>query len=87
MVPAINYLAVLMAVIASLVIGSVFYHRAVFGRAWMSLVGKTGDSVRAGSPLVYPVVIVPSFLTAWVLGGPRTSLTTSTRAASWSPRW
>ena len=69
MVPAINYLAVLVAVIASMVIGSVFYHRAVFGRAWMSLVGKPGDSVQAGSPLVYPVVIVASFLTAWVLAG------------------
>ena len=32
MVPDINYLAVLVAVIVSMVIGLVFYHRAVFGR-------------------------------------------------------
>ena len=85
MVPAINCLAVLVALIVSMVI-SVFYPRAVFGRAWMNLVGQPGDAVQAGSPLVYPVVIVASFLTAWVLAG-TTYLTRSTRAASWSPRW
>ena len=69
MVPEINYLAVLVAVIVSMVIGLVFYHRAVFGRTWMNLVGHTDDSVQGGSPLTYPVVVVASFLTAWVLAG------------------
>lgn len=68
-VPDINYLAVLVAVIVSMVIGLVFYHRAVFGRAWMTLVGHTDESVQGGSPLTYPVVVVCSFLTAWVLAG------------------
>jgi Protein of unknown function (DUF1761) len=69
MVPAINYLAVLAALVASMVIGFVFYHPAVMGRTWMRLVGHTDESVRGGSPLVYPVVIVASFLTAWALAG------------------
>jgi hypothetical protein len=69
MVPEINYLAVLVAVIVSMVIGLVFYHRAVFGRAWMNLVGHTDESVQGGSPLTYPVVVVCAFLTAWVLAG------------------
>jgi Protein of unknown function (DUF1761) len=72
MVPAINYLAVLAALVASVVIGFVFYHPAVFGRVWMGLVGhseETEASVQRGSPLVYPVVIVATFLTAWVLAG------------------
>jgi hypothetical protein len=49
------------------VIGFVFYHPAVFGRVWMGLVGhseETEASVQRGSPLVYPVVIVATFLTA-----------------------
>jgi hypothetical protein len=69
MVPDINYLAVLVAVIVSMVIGLVFYHRAVFGRAWMNLVGHTDETVGGGSPLTYPIVVVASFLTAWVLAG------------------
>jgi hypothetical protein len=69
MVPDINYLAVLVAVIVSMVIGLVFYHRAVFGRAWMNLVGHTDETVGGGSPLTYPIVVVASFVTAWVLAG------------------
>lgn len=69
MAPAINYLAVLAALIASMVIGSVFYHRAVFGRTWMRLVGHSDETVQGGSPLAYPIVIVASFLTAWALAG------------------
>ena len=69
MVPAINYLAVLAALIASMVIGAVFYHRAVFGRTWMRLVGHSDDTVQGGSPLAYPIVVVASFLTAWALAG------------------
>jgi len=67
MVPAINYLAVLAAVAASMVIGFVFYHPAVLGRVWMRLVGHSDEPVQDGSPLVYPVVIVASFVTAWAL--------------------
>jgi Protein of unknown function (DUF1761) len=69
MVPEINYLAVLVALIASMAIGFVFYHPAVFGRRWMKLVGHTDETVQGGSALVYPVVIVASFITAWVLAG------------------
>lgn len=69
MVPDINYLAVLLALIASMVIGFVFYHPAVFGRRWMALVGHTEDSVQGGSRFVYPVVIVATFLTGWALAG------------------
>jgi hypothetical protein len=69
MVPHINYLAVLVAVIVSMVIGTVYYHPAVFGRSWMKLVGHTDETVQGGSLLTYPVVAVSSFLTAWVLAG------------------
>jgi hypothetical protein len=68
-IPEINYLAVLAAVVASMVVGFVFYHPAVLGRIWMRLVGHSEDSIQSRSPLVYPVVIVASFLTAWALAG------------------
>ncbi len=69
MIPDINYLAVLVAVIVSMVIGLVFYHRSVFGRTLMNLLGHSDDTVQVGSPLTYPVVVVATFLTAWVLAG------------------
>ena len=69
MVPHINYLAVLVAVIVSMVIGLVFYNPAVFGKTWMNLVGHTDESVHGATPLTYPIVVVCSFLTAWVLAG------------------
>jgi hypothetical protein len=69
-VPSINYLAVLAAVVASMVIGFVYYHPAVLGRTWMKLVGHSKDTeASVQSPLVYPVVILASFLTAWALAG------------------
>jgi hypothetical protein len=67
MVPAINYLAVVAAVVASMVVGFVFYHPAVFGKLWRRLVGHPEDFTP--SPRVYPIVIVASFLTAWTLAG------------------
>lgn len=69
MVPQISYLAVVLAVVASMAVGFVFYHPAVLGRRWMALAGHTDSSLQAGSPLVYPVVAAASFVTAWVLAG------------------
>ncbi|WP_342372961.1 DUF1761 domain-containing protein [Propioniciclava soli] len=69
-IPEINYWAVLAAVIASMVVGFVFYHPKVMGNRWMAAVGHTDASVSAGpKPWVYPSIMVASFVTAWVLAG------------------
>lgn len=53
-----------------MVVGFVFYHPRVLGRRWMAAIGHTEQTVQAaGSPLLYPMVIVASFVTAWVLAG------------------
>ena len=69
MVPLINYWAVILATVASMVVGAVYYHPRVLGRRWMALTGHTDESIEVGSPMVYPLVIVASFITAWVLAG------------------
>ena len=69
MVPEVNYIAVILAVVASMLVGYVFYQPAVFGRPWMALVGHSEDSVEGGPPWIFPVVVVASFVTAWVLAG------------------
>lgn len=67
--PDINYLAVVLAVVASMVVGFVYYHPKVMGERWKRAIGHTDESVRGGSNAVYPMVIVASFVTAWVLAG------------------
>lgn len=69
MVPEINYVAVLLAVVSSMVVGMLYYTPAVMGRQWMAAAGHTDESVRGGPPWLYPVVILASFVTAWVLAG------------------
>ena len=69
MVPEINYWAVLLATVSSMVVGSIWYTPRVFGNYWMKAAnitpsGKASDAVR---PILITVVV--SFITAWVLAG------------------
>jgi len=68
-VPAINYVAVLLATASSMVVGSIWYTPKVFGNYWMKQSGITpsGNSRDAIRPIL--VTLVVSFITAWVLAG------------------
>ena len=69
-VPEISYLAVVGAVVASMLVGFVFYHPKVMGTRWMRAIGHDEASISGGAgSWVYGVVIVASFVTAWVLAG------------------
>ena len=68
-IPSINYIAVVLAMLSSLVVGSIWYTPRVFGNYWMKLSGitpsgKASDAVR---PIIVSAVV--SFITAWVLAG------------------
>jgi hypothetical protein len=69
MSPEINHIAVILAVVAAMVVGFVFYLPGVFGKRWMDLVGHSEESVQGGPPLTYPIVIVAGFVTAYALAG------------------
>lgn len=68
-VPAINYIAVLLATASSMVVGSIWYTPKVFGNYWMKQSGITpsGNGRDAIRPIL--VTLVVSFITAWVLAG------------------
>ncbi|CAN5249806.1 DUF1761 domain-containing protein [soil metagenome] len=68
-VPAINYIAVVLALVSSMIIGSIWYTPRVFGNYWMKAAGITpsGNAKDAIRPLAITVVV--SFITAWVLAG------------------
>jgi len=69
MVPEINYWAVILATLSSMVVGSIWYTPRVFGNYWMKAADITpsGNSRDAIRPIA--VTLVVSFVTAWVLAG------------------
>ena len=69
MTPDINYWAVVLATLSSMVVGSIWYTPRVFGSYWMKTAGVTpsGNSKDAVWPIV--ITLLVSFVTAWVLAG------------------
>lgn len=63
----VNYLAVFLAALSSMVVGSIWYAPKVFGTAWMKSAGLTEEKMRKGGmmPMVWAFVL--SLLTAYVL--------------------
>jgi hypothetical protein len=69
MVPEINYIAVVLATLSSMVVGSIWYTPKVFGTYWMKAanITHTGEPKDAIRPILITVLV--SFVTAWVLAG------------------
>jgi hypothetical protein len=67
----INYLAVLLAAVSSMVVGSLWYMPAAFGKAWMSMTGVKMDKNKGMTAKtavwMYGSVFVASLVTAYVL--------------------
>lgn len=63
----VNYVAVLLATLSTMVVGSIWYTPKVFGNTWMKLAGlKQKDLEKNGiKPILITVVV--SFITAYVL--------------------
>jgi hypothetical protein len=64
---AVNWLAVLVALIVNMVIGALWYG-PLFGKRWMAELGFTTEDIQSG-PMVPPylIAILNSFLMAFVL--------------------
>ncbi len=63
----VNYLAVLLAAAASMVVGMVWYAKPVFGTKWMKMVGLTDEKAKKGSVQAIIIAFVCSLVTAYVL--------------------
>lgn len=67
---AINWWGVILATLSSMVVGSIWYARPVFGSMWMKLIGKSEKDMTGGGSAVYVpilVTLVVSFLTSYIL--------------------
>jgi hypothetical protein len=61
----VNYLAVLAAMTSSMVVGSIWYAKPVFGNTWMKLARVEGDGSSVFKPIAITVVV--STITAYIL--------------------
>ena len=64
---AVNWVAVIAATIAGVVIGFVWYLPQVFGRRWAAAVGRDLPGPGDLSPTVYLAGIIQAFVVAYVL--------------------
>lgn len=63
----VNYLAVVLAMVSSMVVGTIWYAKPVFGTKWMKLVGMTDEKAKKGGGKAIAVTILVSLVTAYVL--------------------
>ena len=64
----VNFWAVLLAAVANMLIGSVWYSKAMFANKWMALIGKTEDELRSGSTsTAYIGMTVSALVMAYVM--------------------
>lgn len=69
MLPEINYWAVTLATLSSMVVGAVWYTPKVFGDRWAKLARVDLDRPGASAALPLVATVFVSFVTAWVLAG------------------
>lgn len=63
----INWLAVVLATAASMVVGSIWYAKGVLGKRWQKLTGITDAQMKQGAGQAIGITILVSFVTAFVL--------------------
>jgi hypothetical protein len=76
--PEINWLAVVIAAVASFLLGGLWYSPALFGKAWQRAAGLTDEQLKSGNMArIFGLSLVLALLAAWNFAnflGPRPSL-------------
>lgn len=76
--PEINWIAVLVAAVASFALGGLWYSPVLFGKAWQREAGLTDEKLKNGNMArIFGLSFVLAFLAAWNFAnflGPRPSL-------------
>ncbi len=63
----VNWLAVVLAMASSMVVGMIWYAKPVFGAKWMKMVGLDDKKASQGAGMAIGITIVVSLITAYVL--------------------
>ena len=76
--PEINWIAVVVAAVASFLLGGLWYSPAMFGKAWQRAAGLTDEQLKSGNMVrIFGLSLVLALLAAWNFSnflGPRPSL-------------
>jgi len=70
--PAVNYLAVLVAAIVIFLLGGLWYSPALFAKRWIALHGRTeeqmrADAARGNMPVMYLMAFICALIIAWAI--------------------
>ena len=64
----VNWLSFILATLLPMILGSIYYHKALFGKAWMNSVGLTEEDLQKGNmPVIFGVSILMSALIAFFM--------------------
>jgi hypothetical protein len=64
----VNFLSLVLASLVPMVVGFIYYHKALFGKAWMESIGMTDEKQKsANMPVMMAVSLVMSFLIAFFM--------------------
>jgi len=63
----VNYLAVFLAAVSSMVVGSIWYAKPVMGKTWQKLVKLDDAKMQSGAAKALSLTFVLSLLTAYIL--------------------
>ncbi|HEX7963840.1 MAG TPA: DUF1761 domain-containing protein [Candidatus Saccharimonadales bacterium] len=63
----VNWIAVILATVAAMVVGFVWYSRGVFGTVWMKLAGLDQDKMKKGMAGPMVATAVSALLTSYIL--------------------
>lgn len=63
----VNYLAVLVATVATMILGFLWYSPVLFGHAWVKQQGKKMEEMSGGGPLTYILTALTALVGAFIL--------------------
>ncbi|HEY3386438.1 MAG TPA: DUF1761 domain-containing protein [Saprospiraceae bacterium] len=63
-----NWLAILIAALIPMIVGFIYYHKSLFGKAWMNSLGLTEEDLKKGNMgIIFGVSLLMSFLMSMFL--------------------
>ena len=66
--PSPNFLAIILAALIPMLMGFIYYHPKVFGKAWMQSLGLTEEDLKKGNmAVIFGVSLLMSFLLSMFL--------------------
>jgi len=66
--PAVNYLAVLLAALSAFLLGGLWYSPALFASRWMALTGQSEERLKSGNmAVIFGGAFLLNLIAAWVL--------------------